>query len=107
MSVTPGSTIPHDPAESLFYVFDWSDWLVAAATIASSTFTLTGPDAALTKDNPDIITGSDEFADATATTVRLTGGTASKTYTLTNTVVTNESPSQTGERSVKITIRNR
>lgn len=101
MSVRPGSTIQHDPAESLIYTFDWSDWLVGAATISTSTFTISGPDSALTKDNPSIVSGS------TSTQVRVIGGTVGKTYTLTNTVVTSESPAQTGERSVYLAIRNR
>ncbi len=101
MSVTPGSTLRQDPSESLVYTFDWSAWLVGAAIISSSTFTLTGPDGVLTKDNPSVVSGS------LSTTVRLIGGTFGKTYTLTNTVVTNESPAQTGERSVQIAVRQR
>jgi len=98
MSINPGATVTKDPGESLLYTFDWSDWLVGAATIATSTFAISGPDVGLTKDNPTNTT--------TATAVRVIGGTLGKTYTLTNTVVTNESPTQTGERSIKVTIRN-
>jgi hypothetical protein len=100
MSVRPGATIYHDPAESLIYTFDWSDWLVGAATISTSTFTISGPDSGLTKDNPSIPSGS------TTTQVRVIGGTLGKVYTLTNTVVTSESPTQTAERSVLIAVRN-
>ena len=100
MSINPGATVTKDPGESLLYTFDWSDWLVGAATIATSTFTISGPDSGLTKDNPAIVSGS------LSTSVRVIGGTLGKTYTLTNTVITNESPTQTGERSIKVTIRN-
>lgn len=104
MSVNPGATIFKDPASSELFTFDWSDWLVGAATIATSTFTITPPASEavsiLTKDNASIVSGS------TSTQVRLIAGTLGKVYTLTNQIITNESPTQTAERSVKIAIRN-
>jgi hypothetical protein len=102
MSVRPGSTIYHDPSDELVYTFDWTTdgFLVGNATISTSTFTISGPDSGLTKDNPSILSGS------TSTQVRVIGGTLGKTYTLTNRIVTNESPTQTAERSVLIAVRN-
>jgi len=106
MSVNPGTTLYKDPSAELIYTFDWSDWLVGAATIATSTFTISGGDSVaapadtLTKDNPSIPSGS------TTTQVRVLNGTLGQTYTLTNTVITNESPTQTDERSIKIKIAN-
>ena len=101
MSIRPGSTVTKDPNASLVYTFNWADWLVGAATISTSTFTITGPDAALTKDNETIPTGS------TTAQVRLLGGTLGKTYTLTCRVVTNESPAQTEDASIRVTIRSK
>lgn len=95
--MTPGGTIQKDPSAERFVSFDWSADL-GDATIATSTFAITGPDSALTKDNPSIL------SPATSTTVRLLGGTNGKTYCLTNQIVTNESPTQTDERSVFIRI---
>ena len=106
MSIRPGTTVTKDPGASLIYTFDWSDWLVGAATIATSTFTISGGDSVaapagtLTKDNPSIVSGS------LSTQIRLIGGTVGKTYILTNTVITNESPTQTDERSILVAIRN-
>lgn len=94
----PGGTIQKDPSSERFVTFNWSADL-GTATITTSTFTITGPDSALTKDNPSIL------SPATSTTVRLIGGTAGKTYMLTNQIVTNESPTQTDERSVFIAVK--
>lgn len=98
MSVQPGATIRKDPSAQLLYEFDWTDWL-GAASIATSTFTITGPDSALTKDNPTIVSGSKK------TSVRVLGGTAGKTYKLNCNIVTNETPTQTDDRSVNIAVR--
>lgn len=100
--MTPGGSIRHDPSAERFIEFDWSAALVkrdgTTAAIATSTFSIIGPDSALTYDNASILSG------ATSTTARVKGGTNGKTYTLTNRIVTNESPSQTDERSVFIRI---
>lgn len=100
MSVRPRTTLYKDPAAVLTYLFDWSDWLGATAQIATSTFTISGPDSALTKDNPSLVSGN------LKSQVRLTGGTVGLTYVLTNQIVTNETPTQTDERSVNIKIQN-
>lgn len=97
MSVSPGQTLQKDPDAELTYQFDWSAWL-GSAEIATSTFTLTGADADLTKDNPSIVTGNQK------TQVRLLGGTAGLTYLLTNRITTNESPAQTDDRTIRIKI---
>jgi hypothetical protein len=93
-------TMTKDPDAVLVYTWDWSAWLVGAATIATSTFAIdSAPDAALTLDQATIITGD------TSTRVRISGGTAGKTYTVRNRVVTNEVPTQTDDRSVYIRVR--
>lgn len=73
------------------YGFDWADggandgaaddpgWL-QGDTISTSTWTITGPDSALEID--------DDNKAATSTNVELSGGTAGKTYTVTNRIVT-------------------
>lgn len=102
-TVNDGTTITKDPGESLVYVFDWdAQNLGSGVTITQSTFTITAvrpfDDAALTKDNASIVTGNRK------TQVRVIGGTLGAIYNLANTIVTNESPSQTKERSVRISI---
>ena len=100
MSILPGVTVTKDPQAEKVYTFDWSAWLVGAATLASSTFAITGPDNALTFDEDAIEAGS------TSATVRLLGGTVGKKYTVTNHVVTNESVPQTDDKSIKVQIVN-
>jgi len=99
MSIRPGTTKLKDPDGSLFYTWDWQDWLGAAAQIQTSTFLVTGPDAALTTDNPTIIAGGK------SATVRVLGGTLGATYTLTHRIVTNETPTQGDDRSIFIRVQ--
>jgi len=97
MILTPGQLTYKDPDAAIVYGFDWTAWLGSGA-IASSTFTVTGPDAALTADHDGITT------DALQTRVRLTAGTRGRTYTITNRIVTNETPPQTDDRSFRLQI---
>lgn len=104
-TVDDGQLITKDPGDSSVYVFDWdARHLATGATITTSTFALSAikpSDATLpTKDNPSIL------SDNRRTQVRVIGGTLGATYELTNTIVTNESPAQTKERSVRIKIEN-
>jgi hypothetical protein len=104
MSVSPDSELRKDPNAELVYEFDWTAWLAAsgagAGTIATSTFTITGPDSVLTKDNASIVSGN------LKTRVRVKAGTLGKVYRLTNQIVTNESPPETDERSIYLRIVN-
>lgn len=91
-----------DSAASLIYDVDWGMfWLAPAVTITTSTWTITGPDAVLTKDQ-ESLTGGNRTA-----RVRLSAGTTGARYTITNRIVTNESPSQTDERSFELLVQDR
>lgn len=98
MSIAPGTTVTKDPEAEKVYTFDWSAWLVGAAVITTSTFIISGPDTALEFDD-DVI-----LSPATSTQVLLTGGTIGKTYVVTNRIVTNESPAQTDDKSIKVKV---
>lgn len=101
MSLSPGETVRKDPSAKLSYTFDWSDWLTTGATITTSTFTISGPDAVLTKDNVSIA------GNGLSASVRLLAGTLGKTYTVTHSIVTTgESPAQEDERSIRVKIVN-
>ena len=100
MSIRPGTTVVKDPNANNVYTWDWSDYLVGAAQISSSTFTVStiaGDASPLASDN--------ETASTTSTQQRLTGGSAGKTYTVTNRIVTNESPAQTEDRSILVKVK--
>jgi hypothetical protein len=98
VSVRPDGLIQKDPNEARVVAADWGD-LAAGASISTSTWTITvtrprtESPIGLTKDNPAILSGSRR------TQVRIIGGTLGSRYRLTNTIVTNESPTQTKERS--------
>ncbi len=98
MSVKPGERLDKDSDAIVVYEFDWSDYL-GSATIVTSTWTISGPDSVLTKDQESVVTGSQK------TRVRLSAGTRGKSYTLANKIVTNETPAQTDERSITIRVR--
>lgn len=101
MSIRPGATAMKDPDSREVYTFDWTDWLVDDAQLSTSTWTVSGPDAALTTDHAGIVDG------LLKTRVRINGGTAGKTYQLTNRVTTDETPAQTDDRSITIRVVNR
>lgn len=96
--VYDGANLTKDPDAQRVFTFDWTAD-IGSASISTSTWTITGPDAALTYDNGAIASGSK------MTTVRVLGGTLGKTYTLSNRIVTNASPTETEDASITFTIR--
>lgn len=104
LTISTGDQVTKDPADIKVYAFDWDTLnLAAAVTIQTSTWTITPivpstTDAVLTKDNESILAGNRK------TQVRLTAGTIGQTYEIANKIVTNESPSQTKERSFRVLI---
>lgn len=102
MSVPDGGTVSaKDPSAVLVYEVDWDRELATGAQIATSTWSIAGPDDVLTSDQPAIA------SDGRSTTVRLSAGTVNKRYCVTNHIVTNETPAQTDERSFYVPIRQR
>lgn len=100
----PGSLIVKDPSSDEPYGFDWTQWLSelgAGVEVATSTWTITGPDAALTKHDEARVDSNRK------TQAYFAGGTAGRKYTVMNHVVTNSSPPVTDERSFQYLISNR
>ena len=85
-----------DPNAVLDYSFDWSDWLAEFEEISTSTWV-----------NPDGITINTSAKTATSTVVWLSGGTAGKTYRLTNRIVTTSNPTRTDDRTMTIEVSER
>lgn len=84
-----------DPDEQLVYEMDWTSWLPSGQTIASSTWpTVSG----LTFDNSAILD------DSLKTAIRISGGEIGKTYQIANRIVTDGSPTQTGDNSFLLSI---
>ena len=86
--------------ESLVYTFDYNEALAATAALASvGTFTMLPDDGQLTKDSPALA------VDARSVTIRLIGGKVGKTYKVSHSAVTNESPTQTLDKFFNLFIR--
>lgn len=100
----PGSLVQKDPQSDEPQGFDWTAWLAelgAGVTIATSTWTITGPDAVLTTHDASIVSGG------VKTQAYFAAGTVGSQYTVTNRVITNSSPAVTDERSFVVLVSNR
>lgn len=100
----PGSLILKDSSADEPRGFDWTAWLAElgpSVVINTSTWTITGPDAVLTKHDETKVAGN------LKTQAYFAAGTPGKKYTITNRVVTNSAPPVTDERSFKYLIENR
>lgn len=85
-----------DPAATLDYAMDWTNWLAPSDSISTSTWTCTSTG----------ITISSATAHGTATTtVWLAGGTAGEVYDVTNHILT--SASRIEERTIQFTMLER
>ena len=105
-SIYAGGLVTKDPNSVEVFTFDWDqEELAASVEITTSDFFITCPNEAvplnLTSDNETILTGNRR------TSLRLSGGTAGKRYTVTNRIVTNETPSQTKDASFTVKIESR
>jgi len=105
VDIRPLNVIEKDANESRVIVFDWNESnLAATVTISTSTWIITAlrpsneSPVALLNDNASILSGSRK------TQTRLTAGTLGSEYRVTNRVVTSESPSQTKERSIVVSV---
>jgi hypothetical protein len=97
---TQGAWISKDPNARLLYTLDWSEWLLNADTIASSTVTVQSRanDAA-----PLVKVSSSNTTNQVLTT--LSGGNPGKVYTVTVQVTTTNS--LIDRRSFRIKVENR
>jgi hypothetical protein len=105
-TIKDGGLISKDPSDVSIYVVDWGEEKLSDdAEILTSTFTVSAvrPTSAtlITKDQEGIVTGNRK------TRVRIAGGEANALYEVTNRIVTDESPSQTLERSFRVLVEQR
>lgn len=95
-----GAFIVKDPQSTLDYTVDWSDWVSAGDEVISSSWafsTITGDSNPLV--NEDVLLASD------IATVWISGGTAGKIYTVTNTITTDNG--LIDERYFRLVIKNK
>lgn len=84
---------PKDPHETKIYTFDWTNQLNSSATIAGSTWVVTG----VTNVQDSIVTGN------LSTSIKLSGGVDGQDYICTNRVTTSDG--ETLERSGLLRVR--
>lgn len=95
-----GAYIDKDPSAVLTYTLDWSEWLISGQTISTSTWTIS----TISGDAAPVVSVSTTNTGTTAT-IKLSGGSAGKIYTISNTIVT--SGSLTDRRHFRIKVKNR
>lgn len=89
------TTVIQDPDAQLVYEMDWTNWLPATQIIDTSVWPSVTD---LTFDNSVILSGG------LKTGIRISGGVVGRTYQITNRIVTNGVPTQTGDNSFYIRI---
>ena len=77
-----GSYIEKDPGATLIYSLDWSDWLEGSDLVANSTMTVNTIAGAA---NVNVVSSG---ISGNVTYAELSGGSAGNTYTVTNTITT-------------------
>lgn len=91
MANEPYEPIRKDPAATLDYGFDWTEWLATDEIIDESTW-----------DVPTGLTKGDTESGEKVTLVWLSGGTAGRSYQCTNRISTNQD--RTDERTLTIKV---
>jgi hypothetical protein len=95
-----GAYIQKDPQATLDYSVDWSDWLVGADTIATSTWIL----GTFTGDAAPLVNTATASANGIAT-IFIRGGTDGKIYRITNRITTGSG--LTDERYFRLVIKDK
>lgn len=79
-----GAYIDKDPAASLTYTVDWTDWLPTNTNLSTGSFTVS----TIANDSNPVVVGASAVIDQNKSTVILSGGTAGEIYTVVNTITT-------------------
>jgi len=95
-----GAYIDKDPSAILSYTLDWSEWLPTSTTISTSTWTIS-----TISGDASPVTSVTTTNSGNTTIIKISGGTAGKVYTITNTITT--SGSLTDRRNFRIKVKNR
>lgn len=96
-----GSYIEKDPVAVLTYTVSWINWLESGVSLATSEFTTS----TIANDPSGIVVSSPVVVDGNKATISLSGGSVGNTYTITNTVTTNNG--QTDSRRFRVDVRER
>ena len=96
-----GSYIEKDPVAVLTYTVSWINWLESGVSLATSEFTTS----TIANDPSGIVVSSPVVVDGNKATISLSGGSVGNTYTITNTVTTNNG--QTDSRRFRVDVKER
>jgi hypothetical protein len=96
-----GAYIPKDPSAVLTYTIDYSSWLTSPNTLATSVFTVS----TVQDDSQPLAVDAATISSDVYANVVLSGGTAGNIYTVTNTITTDNS--DTDSRRFKVICENR
>ena len=98
-------TTVKDAGATLDFAIDWGTWLVSGDSIATSTWTITGPDSALTIVSTAIMASNAKGTANAQAVAWLSGGTLGNVYRATNKITTSSTPTaRIDERSIQVTI---
>lgn len=110
-TIHDGGLITKDPSDIEVYQFDWDaeDGLPASVTIASQTVTAAArkPSDATALTVTDSGTGLGIQSGSRKVNAKIAGGQVGAEYTVTNEVVTSETPARTRQRSFTLKIEQR
>lgn len=96
-----GSYIEKDPAATLIYTVDWSEWISTGDQISTSTFSV---GAIAGASNVTVVSSGIQTADHYAY-ARLSGGSAGNTYVVTNTITTQNGATDARRFKLKVVAR--
>lgn len=111
LTIDDGGSLVKDPSDEMVLRWDWDDHLDTGVIISTSTWTIdtlkagSSSGTALAYDNASIVSAAPYNSQSTQ--VRITDGAIGGKYRLTNTIVTDETPAQTFERSVMVIMEQR
>lgn len=89
------TTYAKDPQATLDYVFDWSQWVQNGEVIVTSNF-------AVSNTSASGLTVSSTVNDASTATIWLGGGTIGRTYSVVNTVTTDQGRTNVKTLNVRV-----
>ena len=98
---TQGIWISKDPSAVLTYTLDWTEWLPQGDTVTVCTWSVQ----ARANDPAPLVRVTSGIQSGTKTFVKLSGGQASKVYTVTAAITTNDG--LVDRRSFRVKVENR
>jgi len=97
-----GSYIEKDPGATLTYTVNWADWLTTGVNLSTIDFTVSAP---ASGDTTPLTASSPVIVDNNKATIILSAGKHDETYTVTNTITTDNG--DTDVRRFRVVVQRR